>query len=362
MEKTNLPLDQILKGDCVEILDNLPEKSIDLVFADPPYNLQLTQELYRPNQTRVDAVNEDWDKFASFQEYDDFTRAWLSACRRVLKDTGMIWVIGSYHNIYRVGTILQDLGFWILNDVVWIKDNPMPNFHGVRFTNAHETLLWAQKVKGAKYTFNHHSMKALNGDLQMRSDWYLPLCTGKERRKVSGEKAHSAQKPEALLYRVLLASTDPGDVVLDPFFGTGTTGAVAKKLGRHFIGIERDPDYIRIAKERIATVETAPEIALEIPNPRRQKRIPFGTLLEAGLLQPGQTLVFAKDPSVTALILANGQVRCGRLTGSIHAVAKSLADAPANGWDCWLFEDEKGQQVPIDRLREKIRAQTGETS
>jgi modification methylase len=357
-------LNTILPGDCLEILAQLPEASVDLVFADPPYNLQLSQELYRPNMTKVDAVDDGWDKFASFEEYDKFTQAWLSGCRRVLKDTGTLWVIGSYHNIFRIGKILQDLEFWILNDVIWIKDNPMPNFRGVRFTNAHETLLWAQKVRGAKYTFNHHSMKSLNDDLQMRSDWHLPLCTGRERIKVNGEKAHAAQKPEALLYRVLLASTNPGDVVLDPFFGSGTTGAVAKKLDRHFIGIERDPDYIQIAQERIAAVEPAPESALQIPNPRQQQRIPFGALLEAGLLQPGQTLYFIRD-GITATVLADGHIQCGELTGSIHAIAKTLANgAPANGWDCWLFEDGNRRKVPIDRLREQIRihSEKGETS
>ena len=250
----SLPLDQILAGDCMEALRTLPEKSMDLVFADPPYNLQLEQTLYRPNSTRVDAVDDAWDQFGSFAAYDRFTRDWLTACRRVLKDTGTLWVIGSYHNIHRVGAILQDLDYWILNEIAWIKTNPMPNFRGVRFTNAHETLLWAQKIKGQKYTFNHHAMKALNDDgskeggLQMRSDWILPLCTGRERIKVAGEKAHTTQKPEALLYRVILSSTNPGDVVLDPFFGTGTTGAVAKKLGRHWIGIEREESYVQVAQ------------------------------------------------------------------------------------------------------------------
>ncbi len=351
------PLNQILPGDCLEVLASLPEASVNLVFADPPYNLQLSQELWRPNQTRVDAVDDGWDKFASFEEYDEFTRAWLSACHRVLKDTGTLWAIGSYHNIFRIGKILQDLDYWILNDVVWIKDNPMPNFRGVRFTNAHETLLWAQKTKGAKYTFNHHAMKALNDDLQMRSDWYLPLATGKERLKVNGRKAHATQKPEALLYRVLLASTNPGDVVLDPFFGTGTTGAVAKKLGRRFIGIERDPEYIRIATERIAAVEPAPAEALTLTEPRSQPRVPFGALLEAGLLQPGQSLYFVKNESVTAVILANGQLRCGSLTGSIHAVAKSLLDnAPVNGWESWLYERE-GQRLVINTLRRIIQTE-----
>jgi modification methylase len=352
-------LDSILSGDCTEILAQLPENSVDLVFADPPYNLQLQNELYRPNMTRVDATNDGWDKFSNFEEYDKFTRAWLSACRWVLKNTGTIWVIGTYHNIFRVGKILQDLDYWILNDVIWIKTNPMPNFRGVRFTNAHETLIWAQKSKGAKYTFNHHSMKSLNDNLQMRSDWHLPLCTGKERLKVNGAKAHTTQKPEALLYRVLLASTNPGDVVLDPFFGTGTTGAVAKKLGRHFIGIEREPGYIRIAQERIAAVTPAPSEALTLPDKRRQVRIPIGALLESGLLQPGQTLYFGKG-DIIAIILADGSLRCGNLTASIHSVAKALTGAPANGWDCWFTRDEKGTKITIDELRQKIRERSSD--
>ncbi len=352
-----LPLNTIIKGDCIEILNALPEKSIDLIFADPPYNLQLQQELWRPNRSRVAAVQDGWDKFTSFEEYDRFTRLWLSACRRVLKDTGTLWVIGTYHNIYRVGAILQELDFWILNDVVWLKTNPMPNFRGVRFTNAHETLIWAQKIKGAQYTFNHHSMKSLNDDLQMRSDWILPLCTGQERLRANGGKAHSTQKPEALLYRVLLSTTNPGDIVLDPFFGSGTTGAVARKLGRHFIGIERDEGYIKIAQERIAAVEPAPEAAINLPELRRQPRVPFGTLLEAGMLQPGQRLYFAKDESVIATILANGQIQCGSLIGSIHAIAKSLFDgAPANGWDNWLYENN-GKRFVIDTLRQIIRTE-----
>jgi modification methylase len=331
-----------------------------LVFADPPYNLQLSQELWRPNHTRVDAVDDAWDKFESFEAYDQFTRSWLSACRRILKPTGTLWVIGSYHNIFRIGRLLQDLEYWILNDVIWIKGNPMPNFRGVRFTNAHETLIWAQKARGAKYTFNHHAMKALNDDLQMRSDWYLPLCTGKERLKVNGEKAHPTQKPEALLYRILLACTQPGDLVLDPFFGTGTTGAAAKKLGRHFIGIERDPEYVRIARERIAAVEPASTESLTHPERRAAKRIPFGALLEAGLLDPGQKLYFSRGGQA-ATILADGHLRCGELTGSIHAVARALlGGAPANGWDLWLLEDGNGSRVPIDRLRDDLRREKGE--
>lgn len=349
-----LPLNQILHGNCIEILNSLPENSVDLVFADPPYNLQLQKDLYRPNHTKVDAVDNNWDKFSSFAEYDNFTRAWLSASRRVLKETGTIWVIGSYHNIYRVGAIMQDLGFWILNDIIWVKTNPMPNFRGVRFTNAHETLLWAQKKKGAKYTFNHQSMKALNEDLQMRSDWIIPLSTGKERIKSNGSKAHPTQKPEALMYRVLLSSTNKGDVVLDPFFGSGTTGAVAKRLGRDFIGIERDVKYIRIAQKRIAAVKPDPAKGLSLPEKRDQARVPFGALVENGLLKAGQKLYFAKGRQ-TAMILSNGHIKCGKHTGSIHAVAKELSSAPVNGWDMWNFKDNKGNLRTIDELREKLR-------
>lgn len=352
---TDFPLNQILHGNCIEILKALPENSVDLIFADPPYNLQLRNDLYRPNMTKVDAVNDDWDRFDSFAEYDTFTKEWLSASCRVLKETGTIWVIGSYHNIYRVGAIMQDLGFWILNDLVWIKNNPMPNFRGVRFTNAHETMIWAQKKQGAKYTFNHKSMKALNDDLQMRSDWNLNLVTGKQRIRANGTKAHSTQKPEALLYRVLMASSNPGDVVLDPFFGTGTTGAVAKKLGRKWIGIERNKKYVRIAQKRIDAVQRAEEEALNVEK-RRQARVPFGALLENGLLHPGQMLYFAKN-GTKAKILSNGHLRCGKITGSIHGVAKALMEnAPANGWDLWFYQDESGKKIVIDELREKIRS------
>jgi DNA modification methylase len=351
---TILPLNQILHGDCIEILKSLPENSVDLIFADPPYNLQLRNDLYRPNMTKVDAVNDGWDKFEGFPEYDAFTHEWLSASRRVLKETGTIWVIGSYHNIYRVGAMMQDLGFWILNDIIFIKDNPMPNFRGVRFTNAHETLIWAQKNQGAKYTFNHQAMKALNDDLQMRSDWHLPIVTGKQRLKVNGKKAHSAQKPEALLYRSIMASSNPGDIVLDPFFGTGTTGAVAKKLGRGWIGIERDKKYIKVAQKRIDAVQKADEEAINVEK-RKQVRVPFGSLIENGLVQPGQILYFAKN-GTKAKILSNGHIRCRKITGSIHGVARSLmGNAPANGWDLWFYEDESGTKRAINELREKIR-------
>ncbi|MFT3896076.1 MAG: site-specific DNA-methyltransferase [Anaerolineales bacterium] len=349
-----LPLNQILHGDCIEILKSLPENSVDVLFADPPYNLQLQNDLYRPNMTKVDAVNDGWDKFSDFAEYDKFTRDWLSASRCVLKETGTIWVIGSYHNIYRVGAIMQDLGFWFLNDIVWVKANPMPNFRGVRFTNAHETMLWAQKKKGAKYTFNHQSMKALNDDLQMRSDWTLPLATGKQRLKSNGTKAHSTQKPEGLLYRLIMASSNPSDVVLDPFFGSGTTGAVAKKLGRNWIGIERDKKYIKVAQKRIDEVTEADSEALNVEK-RKQARVPFGALLENGMLSPGQSLFFAKN-GTRAKILSNGHIKCGDVIGSIHGVAKSLMEnAPVNGWDVWYYKDETGKKIVINELREKIR-------
>jgi site-specific DNA-methyltransferase (adenine-specific) len=352
----NLPINTILHGDCIEVLAKLPENSVDLIFADPPYNLQLQNDLYRPNLSKVAAVDDGWDKFGSFAEYDAFTCAWLSACRRVLKETGTLWVIGSYHNIFRVGAILQDLDFWILNDVIWLKTNPMPNFRGVRFTNAHETLIWAQKKQAAKYTFNHQAMKALNDDLQMRSDWTIPLSTGKQRIKVNGEKAHATQKPEGLLYRVILASSNPGDVVLDPFFGSGTTGAVAKKLQRNWIGVEQDEKYIRVAEKRIAAVEPAPAESVKLTDRRKEARIPFGSLLEAGLLQPGQKLWFAKDVSVTATVQADGKIVSGGLTGSIHGVAKSLLNGePVNGWDAWLYQNEKCEMIVIDELRKIVR-------
>jgi len=354
-----LPLDQVLVGDCRQLLADIPEESIDLIFADPPYNLQLEGDLWRPNMTRVDGVDDEWDQFDSFNQYDRFTRDWLTACRRVLKPTGTLWVIGSYHNIYRVGKILQDLNFWFLNDVVWVKSNPMPNFRGVRYTNAHETMLWVQKEKGAKYTFNYHAMKGLNNDLQMRSDWYIPICTGKERLKdADGEKAHPTQKPEGILYRVILSSSNPGDVVLDPFFGTGTTGAVARKLHRHFIGIEVDENYAILAKARISSVvqlEFDPPIFIT-PNPRQKKRIPFSILVENGLLEPGQLLYFGSDGGLTARVLADGKLAFNGQRGSIHQIAQSIHKGPSNGWKLWYYWDEKSQKRrQIDHLREIIR-------
>ena len=356
-----LPLNQILHGDSLEILKQLPKKSVDVIFADPPYNLQLSQELWRPNNSRVDAVDDDWDQFDSFETYDDFSRTWLTACRRVLKDTGTLWVIGTYHNIFRIGAIMQDLGFWLLNDVIWIKTNPMPNFRGVRFTNAHETLIWASISKGAKYTFNHHAMKAFNQGKQMRSDWewVFPLCTGSERIKVNGEKAHSTQKPEELLYRVILSSSNPDDLVLDPFFGTGTTGAVAKRLHRNWIGIEREVNYIEIAQGRIDAVIPEPfdELAFNISDKKRlAPRVAFSRLLEAGLLLPGQTLYFRGDERINAIIKPDGKLIYNCTEGSIHQLARKLVrSGPCNGWDIWHYEDDRGDLKPIDRLREIIR-------
>lgn len=357
-QESPLPLDTILQGDCIELLKSLPAESVDLVFADPPYNLQLNHELWRPDLTRVEGVVEDWDQFSDFEAYDEFTRQWLSACRRVLKPRGTLWVIGTYHNIFRVGAVLQNLGFWILNDVIWIKTNPMPNFRGVRFTNAHETLIWAQKERGSSYTFNHQAMKAFNDGLQMRSDWLLPICSGKERLRENGEKVHPTQKPESLLYRVILASTNPGDILLDPFFGTGTTGVVAKRLHRSWIGIEKNPHYIEAAWERLnATRQLEFEAGIfSTPDPRRRERIPFGALLENQLLQAGDQLYFGGKREICARILADGSLEYNGLHGSIHKLAREIKQAPANGWELWFYEDETDQQLyPIDDLRERIR-------
>lgn len=367
MNLQQLPLNQILLGDCVEVMQSLPAGSVDLVFADPPYNLQLNRTLWRPDLSRVEAVTDGWDQFEGYEEYDRFTRDWLSACRRVLKDTGTLWVIGSYHNIYRVGTALMDLDYWILNDIVWIKTNPMPNFRGMRFTNAHETLLWAQKNKGAHYTFNYHSMKSMNDDLQMRSDWELPICKGKERTQTNGGKAHSTQKPEALLYRVLLASSNAGDVVLDPFFGSGTTGVVAKKLNRNWIGIERDPLYIQLARQRLdATPGGENDASLFSSTSRRGRpRVSLGNLLESGFLRVGQVLYFSKG-ELAATIMADGRLQIGEQTGSIHTLAHALRNAPCNGWDNWFYiEGSRGEKRPLNDLREeylKLRSEPGVTA
>jgi modification methylase len=351
----------IINGDCIEQLRALPDRSVDLVFADPPYNLQLGGDLLRPDNSRVDAVDDHWDQFASFEAYDKFTVEWMTECKRILKDDGALWVIGSYHNIFRVGTVLQNLGFWILNDIVWRKANPMPNFKGTRFTNAHETLIWAAKNQGSRrYTFNYDAMKMANDDIQMRSDWVLPLCTGEERIKgADGQKAHPTQKPEALLHRVILSSTQPGDVILDPFFGTGTTGAAAKRLGRKFIGIEREETYVAVARERIARVVPVDPASLKVTSSRKaEPRIPFGRLVESGMLNPGDMLWDSKGKRA-AQIRADGSLAVGDLTGSIHKVGAMIEQQPAcNGWTYWHFKTDKGL-APIDILRARVRADIG---
>jgi modification methylase len=348
----DLPLGRILPGDCVEAMRSLPSASVDLVFADPPYNLQLGGDLNRPDGSHVDAVTDHWDRFDSFKTYDDFTRDWLTEARRVLKPDGALWVIGSYHNIFRVGALLQDLGFWILNDIVWRKSNPMPNFRGTRFTNAHETLIWASMGEKARYHFNYRAMKTLNDELQMRSDWVIPVCGGPERLKEGGHKAHPTQKPEALLYRVLLATTETGDVVLDPFFGTGTTGAVAKRLGRNWIGCEREDAYRSVALKRIEKELPLDESALATMQSRKDiPRVAFGALVAAGLLAPGAEL-FDKQRRWKATVRADGSIVSGGEAGSIHGVGKTLQGAPScNGWTFWHHEHD-GQARPIDALRQ----------
>ena len=359
-KKQNLPLDKVLYGDCLSHLKKLSSDSVDLVFADPPYNLQLDRELLRPNNTRVDGVDNDWDKFDSFANYDEFCRSWLFECRRILKPDGALWVIGSYHNIFRTGAVLQDLGYWILNDVVWRKTNPMPNFRGRRFTNAHETLIWASREQSSRYTFNYESMKALNDDIQMRSDWLFPICSGPERLKdEGGRKAHPTQKPEALLHRIVLASTNRADVVLDPFFGTGTTGAVAKQLGRRFIGIEQDADYVKAARERIAKVKVLSDAPLEtLPSKRSEPRVPFGTIIELGILKPGSALFDARR-NIRAEVKADGTLRYRTSQGSIHRLGAEVQGKQAcNGWTFWHYE-RNGKLQPIDVLRDQAKRELG---
>ncbi|WP_293881624.1 site-specific DNA-methyltransferase [Sphingomonas sp.] len=348
----DLPLDQIIMDDCIAAMASLPDACVDMVFADPPYNLQLGGDLFRPEGGRVDAVDNDWDKFDTFAAYDAFTSAWLSEARRILKPNGTLWVIGSYHNIFRVGSRLQDQGFWILNDIVWRKANPMPNFKGTRFTNAHETLIWAAKGEGARYTFNYRAMKSLNDELQMRSDWSFPICGGKERLKRGGTKAHPTQKPEALLYRILLAATNPGDIVLDPFFGTGTTGAVARRLNRRWIGIERDATYCDVARERIDAALPLDESAITtMQSPKSQPRVAFGTLVETGAIKPG-ALVFDTKRRWTATVRADGSLSHRDRLGSIHKLGAELQGAPScNGWTFWHY-DAGGMAKPIDTLRQ----------
>ena len=347
---------KIFQGNSIEILKSIPDETFDVVFADPPYNLQLEKELQRPDNSKVSAVNDKWDQFKNFQTYDDFSTQWLNECKRVLKKDGTLWVIGTYHNIFRVGKIIQDLNFWILNDVIWNKKNPMPNFKGTRFTNAHETLIWAAKSDKSKYTFNYNSLKCFNDDKQLRSDWSLAICSGKERCKSNGEKAHNTQKPEALLYRIILATTNKGDIILDPFFGTGTSGAVAKKLGRHYVGIEKEKRYIDVARKRIELIRPIKEQYLKtIEKKRNEKRIPFGMLVESGIIEPGITL-YDNKKKYAAKVMADGSIGYKNITGSIHKVGAQLEGAPScNGWSYWHFNIE-GKMMPIDYLRQKIRS------
>ncbi len=349
--------DRIVQGDCIEEMRKLSDASVDLVFADPPYFMQLGGALTRPDQSHVDGVDDEWDKFEDFAAYDAFTRAWLTEARRVLKPNGAIWVIGSYHNVFRLGAALQDLGYWILNDIVWRKTNPMPNFKGTRFTNAHETLIWAARSKEAKYTFHYDALKMLNDELQMRSDWSLPICTGSERLKNrEGRKLHSTQKPEALLHRVVLATTKPGEIILDPFFGTGTTGAAAKRLGRHYIGIERDTAYAEAAHARIKRVKPASVEDLAVTKSKKEEpRVPFGQVIEAGFIHPGAWLIAPNGKR--ARVRADGSLVLGEQTGSIHRIGALAADAPAcNGWTFWSLETKQGPK-PIDLFRREIRRQ-----
>ena len=355
-------LNTVINADCVETMKKIADNSVDVIFADPPYNLQLGDALRRPDNSDVKGVYEEWDSFESIAEYDRYTKAWMTEAKRILKENGTIWVIGSYHNIFRVGYIMQDLGFWILNDIIWNKTNPMPNFKGTRFTNAHETLIWATKTQKCKYTFNYEAMKAMNDDVQMRSTWEIPLCTGSERLKndATGEKLHPTQKPEALLYRVIMSSTNVGDVILDPFFGTGTTGAVAKKLGRHFIGIEKDKTYVQGAKARIAAVKTSKEdAALEFSCKRKAPKVPFGAVIERGLIAPGDALYDDKK-KVKAIVRSDGTIKLKNEVGSIHQIGASAQHSvTCNGWVYWHYLDDKNKLVPIDTLREIIRAEMG---
>ncbi len=355
MKSTKNYENKIIKGDSIKIMNSLPKDSIDMIFADPPYNLQLGGDLSRPDNSAVDAVNDEWDKFSSIKAYEQFSIDWISAARRILKPNGTIWIIGSYHNIFKVGSVMQNLDFWILNDIIWRKTNPMPNFRGRRFTNAHETIIWASKSEKSKYTFNYDSLKASNEDIQMRSDWFIPLCTGKERLKdENGKKVHPTQKPEALLYRIITASTKQNDLILDPFFGSGTTGAVAKKLGRKWIGIEREDNYIKYAQERIDNIdETKDEELLKTITKREQPRIPFGTLIENGMLKAGTKLTCAKN-KYEAVINADGTLHTGPHRGSIHKVGAAVQGAPScNGWTFWHVKD--GDKIkPLDDFRQAI--------
>ena len=343
-------INKIICGDSLELLKEIPDGSVDLIFADPPYNLQLNGELYRPDQSKVDAVTDEWDKFDSFKDYDNFCEKWLKECYRVLKDTGSIWVIGSYHNIFRVGYLMQNIGYWLLNDVVWIKTNPMPNFKGTRFNNAHETLIWATKSKDTKYTFHYHSLKCMNDDLQMRSDWYIPICQGNERIKVDGKKAHTTQKPIELLYRIILATSNYGDIILDPFCGSGTTAAVAKKLGRNYITFDKEQFYVDVVTERINNITPIAKELLEYKVEIKKPKVPFGNLIESGFIEIGQKL-YSKDKKYEAIINADASIICNDIVGSIHRVSAEIqSKASNNGWTYWYIENGNGM-VSIDEIR-----------
>ncbi len=353
MSKTNLR-NKIINGNCLEEIKKIPDKSFDLIFADPPYNMQLGENLRRPDNSKVKSVDDDWDKFQNFKSYDEFSVIWLQECKRILKDNGTIWVIGSYHNIFRLGFHLQNLDYWILNDVIWRKNNPMPNFKGTRFTNAHETLIWASKNKNSKYTFNYQSLKCLNDDLQMRSDWLIPICSGKERIKKNGKKIHSTQKPESLLHRIILASTNKGDTIFDPFLGTGTTAVVAKKLGRAYFGIEQNKNYFLSAKKRIHATKQIEDNNLDtIENNKSKPRIPFGSLIELGVIKPG-TKIYDQKKEINARIMVDGSIKYKDSAGSIHKVAaKILGSESCNGWTYWYYQS--GDRLkPIDELRQKL--------
>ena len=352
-------LNKIVIGNSLEILKTIPNKTFDLVFADPPYNLQIGKKLKRPDDSKVNGVNDKWDQFKSFDDYDNFCKKWLTECKRVLKDNGSIWVIGTYHNIFRLGYHIQNKGYWMLNDVIWRKNNPMPNFRGTRFTNAHETLIWASKNKNSKYTFNYQSLKCLNDDLQMRSDWTLPICNGSERIKRNGKKVHSAQKPESLLHRILLASTNKGDFVFDPFLGTGTTAVVAKKLGRNYFGVEKEKKYFQTSKQRLEkTIKIEDHYLDTIKNNKSKPRVPFGSLVELGIVKPGMS-VFDQKKKVNAKIMADGSIKYQNSEGSIHKVAAKIIGAEScNGWTYWHY-NLGGNMVPIDNLRQRLILKTG---
>ena len=355
-------LDNIVNGNSLELIKKIPDKSFDLVFADPPYNMQIGEKLRRPDDSKVNGVDDKWDQFESFKHYDDFCLKWLSECKRILKDNGSIWVIGSYHNIFRLGYHLQNLNYWILNDVIWRKNNPMPNFRGTRFTNAHETLIWASKNKKSKYTFNYQSLKCLNDDLQMRSDWLFPICNGKERLKKNGKKVHSTQKPEALLHRIILATTNKGDAIFDPFLGTGTTAVVAKKLGRKYYGIEKDKKYFKAANDRIRKTKIIEDNYLDtIQNNRSKPRVPFGSLVELGIIKPGSN-IFDLKKKFNAKIMADGSIKCQNSEGSIHKVAAKIIGAEScNGWTYWHYKIG-GNMIPIDNLRQRLISQNVNSS